>query len=225
MSNPGLTPEWASIVLDSHQKNFADECAICFSEITHDFRVPELAIKAEDCDDVASAGTVQSDDFAACSRSATFIAQPEKASADNALEALNVDGHGMVAGYDMMGTSSPAKSVGSAGSARGDDDVRDAPSMRPGHDLRTDAVADDREGADGESLLRLDDGWHPDVLAEEIMKQPPHLCTKEQLEFLYKTCRCVSPPCASPELHRLLVLGRSSWRHSTAVLQQRVRRV
>lgn len=177
-TEPGLIPKWANTVLDSHQKHFADECAICFSEIQHDFRVPELCVKAEECDDVASAGTVESDDFAACSRPAMFVATSDQ---KPAAEPLNED-----YGYDTVGglpMGSPARSDGSGGCPR---------DGKAGTPVPPDVVADDRDNGDGESLVRIDDGRSPDIIAEEIMKQPPHLCTKEQLELLYKTCRCVT---------------------------------
>jgi hypothetical protein len=213
MSNPGLTPEWASITLDSHQKNFADECAICFSEIAHDFRVAELNVKAEDFDDVASAGTAESDDFASCARPATYVAaacehgldHTSKMGISNDLSVPLPDIQGSGDVYDIVhgcGTSSAAESTGCASPVHTEPPPREAPQMRRstqplvGHELRTelrtDVAGDDRDAHDGESIIRLDDGRHPDFIADDIMNQPANLCTKEHLEFLYKTCRCVS---------------------------------
>ena len=208
MSNPGLTPEWASIILDSHQKNFADECAICFSEIGHDFRTAELHVRAEEFDDVASAGTAESDDFAACARPATYSAHVPDAALDPklnddcrehdaALAAPYADarspgdgGFDIVHGY---GTISPADSCGSAGLDAGS--AARQPPCASGDDGRADVFADERNGGNAESAVRIDDGRHPDAVAEEIMMQPSNLCTKEQLEFLYRTCRCAAAFC------------------------------
>lgn len=214
MSNPGLTPEWASIILDSHQKNFADECAICFSEIGHDFRVAELAVKADDHDDVASAGTAESDDFA---REAIIVGQPgglqdasefnndKLGACDPNAAPLGNSSAGPSSGvFDMVqpgpGTASPADSCGSpriesAGPSRR------APPLNGGSSSAGNAgdgvLADERNGADGESLVQLEDGRSPDAHAEDIMSQPSNHCTKEQLELLYKTCRCacLAPRC------------------------------
>ena len=208
MSNPGLTPEWASIILDSHQKNFADECAICFSEIGHDFRMAELNVRAEEFDDVASAGTAESDDFAACARPVTYAAHVPVAALDPklnddcrkhdaALAAPFADvpspGDG---GFDIVhgcGTSSPAESCGSAGLDAGP--AARQPPCDSGGEGRTDVLADEREGGDVKSTVYIDDGRHPDVVAEEILTQLSNLCTKDQLEFLYKTCRCAAAFC------------------------------
>lgn len=205
MSNPGLTPEWASIILDSHQKNFADECAICFSEIAHDFRVAELAVKADDHDDVASAGTAESDEFA---RPTTFVAQPgglqDPADLNGKLGACDHDtpaplGNTSAAHssyFEMLqpgpGTASPADSCGtprieSAGPSRR------APPLNAGSSAGNagdGVLADDGTVADAESMVQLEDGRSPDALAEDIMSQPSNHCSKEQLELLYKTCRC-----------------------------------
>lgn len=63
MSNPGLTPEWAKVILDCHRKRFVDECAICFSEISHNFRLHDAAVAAagDTADDVVSCGTSESE--------------------------------------------------------------------------------------------------------------------------------------------------------------------
>lgn len=206
MSNPGLTPEWASITLDSHQKGFADECAICFSEIGHDFRVADLAVKADDYDDVASAGTVESEDYASCAgRPATFLAQPcDGAAAKGACsqdlpsslqEAAAAEAEDIVqAGAMSSGAESPAcgSPVNEAADLR-----KQAPAGLPppaaafASELRTEVAPDARDG--GAAAVRLDDGRHPDAIAEELLKQPAHMCSREQLDFLYKTCRCVHP--------------------------------
>lgn len=62
MSNPGLTPEWAKVILDCHRKRFVDECAICFSEILHNFRLHDtVAAGGDTADDVVSCGTSESE--------------------------------------------------------------------------------------------------------------------------------------------------------------------
>ena len=66
MSNPGLTPEWAKIILDSHQKRFVDECPICLNDLCHHFQASDLSAAQYPggaiADDVASCGTVESED-------------------------------------------------------------------------------------------------------------------------------------------------------------------
>lgn len=59
-------------------------------------------------------------------------------------------------------------------------------------DPATAAVLED--GSDGDAVeahvVRLDDGRHPDTIADDIMSQPQNACSESQLQFLYKTCRC-----------------------------------
>jgi hypothetical protein len=67
MSNPGLTPEWAKIILDSHQKDFVGECPICLGELCHNFQASDFSSNPPlhaggIADDVASCGTVESED-------------------------------------------------------------------------------------------------------------------------------------------------------------------
>ena len=67
MSNPGLTPEWAKIILDSHQKRFVDECPICLNDLCHNFQASDLSAShplpgGAVADDVASCGTVEYED-------------------------------------------------------------------------------------------------------------------------------------------------------------------
>lgn len=64
------------------------------------------------------------------------------------------------------------------------------------------------DGSDGEAaeaqVVRLDDGRHPDTIADDIMKQRQQACSESQLQFLYKTCRCISPrPAVSDKLASL----------------------
>lgn len=208
MSNPGLTAEWASIVLDSHQKHFADECAICFSEIHHDFRIADLNVRAEEQDDVASAGTVESDDFATCSRPANYVAQDINSAASGLLANKVPDsytGLGTVSangleqgGLDLMhvcGSSSPTESCGSFDRPEGAGSVRMTQTAAPMGNMRTSGMPEPRQASG--SLVHLDEGCHPDLLADSIMKQPVTACTKEQLDFLYKTCRCVLMTCTT----------------------------
>lgn len=189
MSSPGLTPEWATIVLDSHQKNFADECAICFSEINHEFRIAQLADKAEEMDDVASAGTAESDDFAACARQSSF--SPQTLLADD-LAALTYS--------DLSRPQADAATPSCQGATHG---VMISPANScnsPHLDLMqpVEASMACQAGGDtvsipasfGGSHLRTDASRRPDEVAEDIMAQASGQCTKEQLEFLYKTCRC-----------------------------------
>lgn len=47
------------------------------------------------------------------------------------------------------------------------------------------------------------EGRHPDTIAEELMARPADSCTKEQLEFLYKTLRYAPLlPCPVAHAHR-----------------------
>jgi hypothetical protein len=185
--------------LDSHQKKFADECAICFSEILHNFRVPDLAIKQDIPDDVASCGTAESDDSEhgqmGFPRDEPPVFTPEQGTLRTG------DGLGDGDGYDIVhgcGMSSAAESCGATTPRGGADDkvTNPGPSQAPVQALEQfeecePVVLEDapERDADLESAIRVDDGRHPDVIADEIMLQPPHLCNKEQLEFLYKTCR------------------------------------
>lgn len=61
-------------------------------------------------------------------------------------------------------------------------------------DPATPAVLED--GSDGDApeaqVVRLDDGRHPDTIADDIMAQPQRACLESQLQFLYKTCRCAA---------------------------------
>jgi hypothetical protein len=211
MSNPGLTPQWANIILDSHQKNFADECAICFSEIKHSFSPADLAVKADGVeDDVASCGTDESDDYgvtgagSGAGRIATFVGRPckdERAGGVCAGAPEEDRGRGL-SGPLLDGASSAPESFGPTTPCAGDGDGSDLPPAPLGGGGDFDAydaalggavIAEEpaaREAGDaGETVIALD-GRHPDMIAEDIMTQPAQHSTKEQLELLYKTCRC-----------------------------------
>jgi hypothetical protein len=205
MSNPGLTPEWASIVLDSHQKIFANECAICFSDISHEFGTTNLDVKADEFDDVASAGTMESDDYAPC-RPATFIAHtcdtpPNAALKGELSEELPQDAlQGPGAAEDMvrvgpMSSGAASPTCSSPANVAGALDKCVTPSQEcfgatVANELKAEMVADDRDVMpDIETPIRLDRNRQPDAIAEDILNQHSHLCTREQLDFLYKTCR------------------------------------
>ena len=51
LRTPGLDPTWAHLIVDSHSKGLADECAICFSEINNSFRPKEAITREEEVHD------------------------------------------------------------------------------------------------------------------------------------------------------------------------------
>ena len=198
MSSPGLTPEWATIILDSHQKNFADECAICFSEINHDFRIAHLSDKTEELDDVASAGTAESEDFAVCGRhnavpSQALVNEEFDASTNPSCAGVSTshsDATTLPRYYDAMqggGLLSPAESCISPHAEHATHSEHEGPHA----DDCVDKVQSSSQPTPG-SCLQLDAKRHPDELADDIMAQAPGQCNKEQLEFLYRTCRYVA---------------------------------